>query len=337
MEARREKDQWKRADQLWGGKNNAFVVGLALLVLALLPLFLSDFLVVFATEMLIMALFALSFNLLFGYTGLLSFGHAAYFSIGAYTAGLILSHVTPSLLLAFSIAIAFSVLAAFAIGFFCVRLDEIYFAMLTLAFGMMVHALLWKWDSLTGGADGLVGIPRPEINLLIATIDLSSIPSYYYLTLVVVGVSVLILWIISQSPFGLVLKSIRENHERVEFVGISMRRYRLGAFVISGLFCGVAGALFAPFERSIAPDIAFWTKSAEPVFMSLLGGTKVFFGPAVGASIFMYLREIISGYTELWMIYLGAILISFVIFLPGGILGYISEKMEAAKRDTTQE
>jgi branched-chain amino acid transport system permease protein len=283
--------------------------------------------------MLIMALFALSFNLLFGYTGLLSFGHAAYFSIGAYTTGLFLSHVSPSLLLAFSVAIAFSVLAAFIIGFFCVRLDEIYFAMLTLAFGMMVHTILWKWDGLTGGADGLVGIPRPKLNILLATIEFSSISSYYYLTLVVVGISVFILWIISQSPFGLVLKSIRENHERVEFLGISMKRYRLGSFVISGLFCGVAGALFAPFERSIAPDIAFWTKSAEPVFMSLLGGTKVFFGPAVGATIFMYLREIISGYTELWMIYLGTILIAFVIFLPGGILGFIFDKLQSGRKE----
>ncbi|NIO05922.1 MAG: branched-chain amino acid ABC transporter permease [Proteobacteria bacterium] len=318
---------------IWG-KNRFYGVALALLALVLVPFFLSDFLVVFATEMLIMVLFALSFNLLFGYTGLLSFGHAAYFSIGAYGTGLFLSRVSPSLLLAFLIGIVFSFIVAFLIGYFCVRLDEIYFAMLTLAFGMMVHAILWKWDSLTGGADGLVGIPRPKFSILLATIEFSSIPGYYYLTLVVVGICVFILWRVSRSPFGLVLKSIRENHERVEFLGIAMRRYRLGAFVISGTFCGVAGALFAPFERSIAPDISFWTKSAEPVFMSLLGGTKVFFGPAVGASLFMYLREIISGYTELWMIYLGAILIAFVIFLPGGILGFISDKLNAGRRGT---
>ncbi len=300
---------------------------IAILALALLPFYLSDFLVVFVTEMLIMALFAISFNLLFGYTGLLSFGHAAYFSVGAYTTGLILIRVTPSLPLAFLLAIILATLSAWLIGFFCVRLDEIYFAMLTLAFGMMIHTILWKWDSLTGGADGLVGIPRPHL----WSFDLSNISTYYYFTLIIVGICVFILWVIVNSPFGLILKSIRENHERVEFVGISMRRYRLVSFVISGLFCGVAGALFAPFEMSIAPDIAFWTKSAEPVFMSLLGGMRIFLGPAVGAAIYMYLKEIISGYTELWMIYLGAILIGFVIFLPGGIVGFMRSKLVASR------
>jgi branched-chain amino acid transport system permease protein len=304
---------------------------IAILALGLLPFYLSDFLVVFVTEMLIMALFAISFNLLFGYTGLLSFGHAAYFSVGAYTTGLILIRVTPSLPLAFLLAIVLATLSAWLIGFFCVRLDEIYFAMLTLAFGMMIHTILWKWDSLTGGADGLVGIPR----LHLWSFDLSNISTYYYFTLIIVGICVFILWVIVNSPFGLILKSIRENHERVEFVGISMRRYRLVSFVISGLFCGVAGALFAPFEMSIAPDIAFWTKSAEPVFMSLLGGMRIFLGPAVGAAIFMYLKEIISGYTELWMIYLGAVLIGFVIFLPGGIVGFIHRKLYAVREETS--
>jgi branched-chain amino acid transport system permease protein len=294
---------------------------MAILAMALIPLYLSDFLVVFVTEMLIMALFALSFNLLFGYTGLLSFGHAAYFSVGAYTTGLFLLNVSPSLPLAFLFAIIIATLSAWIIGFFCVRLDEIYFAMLTLAFGMMVHTILWKWDGVTGGADGLVGIPRPTLNFFGFTVGLSSITNYYYFTLIIVGICVFILWVIINSPFGLILKSIRENHERVEFVGIPMRRYRLVSFVISGLFCAVAGALFAPFEMSIAPDIAFWTKSAEPVFMSLLGGMR-------------YLKEIISGYTELWMIYLGAVLIGFVIFLPGGIVGFIRGKFFASEGNT---
>lgn len=315
-------------------RSRLFWISIAILALVLIPFYLSDFLVVFVTEMLIMALFAISFNLLFGYTGLLSFGHAAYFSVGAYTTGLFLLRVTPSLPLAILSAVLLATLSAWIIGYFCVRLDEIYFAMLTLAFGMMIHTLLWKWDSLTGGADGVVGIPRPILGLFSLKIDLSSITNYYYFTLIVVGICVIILWIIVNSPFGLVLKSIRENHERVEFLGISMRRYRLVSFVISGFFCGVAGAIFAPYEMSIAPDIAFWTKSAEPVFMSLLGGMRIFLGPAVGAAIFMYLKEIISGYTELWMIYLGAVLIGFVIFLPGGIVGFIQGKLHAVGGET---
>jgi branched-chain amino acid transport system permease protein len=305
---------------------------IALIILLILtPLFLSSFLMVFLTEMLIMILFAISFNLLFGYTGLLSFGHAAFFSIGSYVTGLVLLHIYPSIPLAFVTGVVAAAIAAWIIGYFCVRLDEIYFAMLTLAFGMMVHTIIWKWDRLTGGADGLVDIPRPNLNLLLFEVDLSSINSYYYFTLVLVAIALYILWIIVNSNFGLALRAVRENSERLQFVGINVRRYRLISFVISGFFCGLAGALFGPFLKSITPSIAFWTKSAEPVFMSLLGGTKIFLGPAVGAVIFMYLKEIISGYTELWMIYLGAILIGFVLFLPGGIVGFLNEKLRGRR------
>jgi len=305
---------------------------IALIILLILtPLFLSSFLMVFLTEMLIMILFAISFNLLFGYTGLLSFGHAAFFSIGSYVTGLVLLHIYPSIPLAFVTGVVAAAIAAWIIGYFCVRLDEIYFAMLTLAFGMMVHTIIWKWDRLTGGADGLVDIPRPNLNLLLFEVDLSSINSYYYFTLVLVAIALYVLWIIVNSNFGLALRAVRENSERLQFVGINVRRYRLISFVISGFFCGLAGALFGPFLKSITPSIAFWTKSAEPVFMSLLGGTKIFLGPAVGAVIFMYLKEIISGYTELWMIYLGAILIGFVLFLPGGIVGFLNEKLRGRR------
>lgn len=301
------------------------------ILLILAPFLLSSFLMVFLTEMLIMILFAISFNLLFGYTGLLSFGHAAFFSIGSYVTGLMLLHIYPSIPLAFVAGVVAATIAAWIIGYFCVRLDEIYFAMLTLAFGMMVHTIIWKWDRLTGGADGLVDIPRPNLNFLLFQVDLSSINAYYYFTLVLVAIALYVLWIIVNSHFGLALKAIRENSERLQFVGINVRRYRLISFVISGCFCGLAGALFGPFLKSITPSIAFWTKSAEPVFMSLLGGTKIFLAPAAGAVIFMYLKEIISGYTELWMIYLGAILISFVLFLPGGIVGFLNEKLKGGK------
>jgi len=298
-----------------------------ILIIALIfifaPFYLGDFSQVFLTEILIMGLFAMAFNLLFGYTGLLSFGHAAYFAIGAYTTGIFLIKVSKSIPLAFAAGVILATFSAWVIGFLCVRLDEIYFAMLTLAFGMMIHTLIWQWDSFTGGADGLVGIPRSSLFGL----DLSKIHIYYYLTIVIVSISIFILWVITKSPFGLTLKSIRENSERVEYLGINMKRYRLMSFIISGFFCGLAGALFAPFEMAISPDIAFWTKSAEPVFMSLVGGMNIFFGPIVGAGIFMFLKEIISGYTEYWMLPLGAILIILVLFFRGGILGFLNEKI----------
>lgn len=296
---------------------------LIILSFLLAPLYLGDFSQVFLTEILIMGLFAMAFNILFGYTGLLSFGHAAYFAIGAYTTGIFLIKVSKFIPLAFASGIIIATFSAWIIGFLCVRLDEIYFAMLTLAFGMMIHTLIWQWDSFTGGADGLVGIPRSTI----LGLNLSKISVYYYFTLVIVSICILILWVIIKSPFGLTLKSIRENSERVEYLGINMKRYRLISFIISGFFSGIAGSLFAPFEMAISPDIAFWTKSAEPVFMSLVGGMNIFFGPIVGAGIFMFLKEIISGYTEYWMLPLGAILITLVLFLRGGILGFLNEKL----------
>lgn len=302
------------------------VAVLGMFLLALLPLFLSTFKLLFATEMLILALYALSFNLLFGYTGLLSFGHAAYFGVGAYTASLILMRVSPSLPLAIAGAVIASALAALVIGYFCVRLDEIYFAMLTLAFAQMIHALVWQWDELTGGSDGLLGIPRPPIGFLGWEIDISGPTPYYYLTLIVVGVCVFILWRIVNSPFGLTLCAIRENPERVEFIGLPMQRYRLLAFVVSGAFAGVAGAVFAPFQRAAVPEILFWTKSAEPVLISLLGGVGVFWGPAVGAVIFTVIKEVISSATETWMLWVGLIVIVLVIFLPGGIASFLYEE-----------
>ncbi|MBU1742360.1 MAG: branched-chain amino acid ABC transporter permease, partial [Proteobacteria bacterium] len=258
-------------------------------------------------------------NLLYGYTGLLSFGHAAYFAIGAYATGLFLKFVTPSLPLALVVGIAAATVAAVIIGFLCVRLNEIYFAMLTLAFGMMIHTILWKWDALTGGADGLVNIPRPPIG----PFSMESYTNYYYLTLLLVAAGVTLLWLVIRSSFGLTLQAVRDNSERVEFTGIAMRRYRLASFVISGMLCGLAGGIFAPFLKTITPDIAFWTMSAQPVFMSLLGGTRVFFGPAVGAVIFLFLKEIISGWTNVWMLPLGIVLMAFVLFLRGGIVGFV--------------
>jgi len=294
--------------------------GLALLaLLAAIPVLTSDFRTVLITEILIMALFAMSFNLLFGYTGLLSFGHAAYFGLGAYGAALTLKRVTPSIPLAFASGVILAAVAGLVIGYFCVRLDEIYFAMLTLAFAQMIFAIADKWTSVTGGSDGLVGIPRPPLRLFGLELSISDIPSYYYFTLVLVVTATWILWRIVNSPFGLTLKAIRESPERAEFTGIPVRRYRLMVFVISAAFSGLAGAIFAPFERAITPQITFWSKSAEPVLMSLLGGMRVFLGPAVGAAIFMFIKEVISSYTEFWAIALGTVLIVLVIFLPGGI------------------
>lgn len=299
------------------------LIGLgSVFALASLPFVLPKFYLLLATEMLIFTLFASSFNLLFGYTGLLSFGHAAYFGVGAYSAGLLLKNLGVSILVAIPIGGVFAAFAALLIGYFCVRLDEIYFAMLTLAFAQILHSIVWHWNEVTGGSDGLDMVPRPPPTLFGLTPDIGSITGFYFFTLILVALGLAILWKVIDSPFGLALKAIRENAVRGEFVGIRVTRYRLAAFVISGAFSGLAGALFAPFQRAVTPEAVYWTTSADPVLMSLLGGTRVFLGPAVGAGVFLFIKDIISAYTEFWMIWLGAVLIVFVLFVPAGLAGF---------------
>lgn len=290
--------------------------------LLLLPLSGSLFSTVLATEILITSLFAVSFNLLFGYTGMLSFGQAAYYGIGAYTAGLLLKRVIPSLLLGLVAGLAVAGAAALLIGFFCVRLTRVYFAMLTLAFAQVIFALAFKWYSFTGGDNGLIGIPVPPLVLGGWRVDLSHPTAFYYFVLGAVSVTLVACKRIMDSPFGCVLRAIRENPERTEFVGIDVRRYQLAVFVLSGMVAGFSGSLYALFQTQVFPDFIFWTKSAEPVLMTILGGTAYFLGPAVGAAVFLLLEVTVRTYTEYWPIFLGSTLLLLVMGLPGGVLGF---------------
>lgn len=285
-----------------------------------LPWYGGFFAVFLATEILILGLFATSFNLLFGYSGLLSFGHAAYFGTGAYVAALILRDFSPPFILVLLAAPVVAALLAAIIGWFCVRLSEVYFSMLTLAFGMMVYAIFHQWRSMTGGSDGVAGFP---ITQLVPGFEwpLANPFNYFWLTCALVGVSLAILYRISVSPFGLILRAMRENAERVSFAGVPVHRYRLYAFILSGAFSGLAGALFAPFNRIAVPEMAHWTQSAEPVLMAILGGSQFFFGPLLGSAVFLGLRQWITNYTDNWMLFLGIILALLVLFLPRGLLG----------------
>ncbi len=296
-------------------------VAAALFVALLLLPALGPFYTLFATEILIFCLFAISFNLLFGYTGLLSFGHAAFFGLGGYTAALMAYHTHLSLIPILVASTTVAAIGAAIIGFLCIRRDEIYFAMLTLGFGMMVFTLVHQWRSLTGGSDGITGFEVPPLSLLGIKLSLFSPSNFYYLTLFFVLLLSLILATITRSPFGLVLKSIRENPERASFVGINVAFYRWMSFTISGAITGVAGALFALYDRMASPTMVHWSMSAKPVLMTILGGSKVFAGPAIGALVFYLLEHIITQYTESWMIFLGAMLIPIVMFFPDGIAG----------------
>ena len=289
----------------------------ALAGLAAVPFVASDYFVVLLTEVLLLGLFALSFNLLFGFTGLLSFGHAAYFAIGGYVTAILLVRDVP-LPLAFVAGVAAAALAALALGWLSVRLDEIYFSMLTLAWGMMVYTVAFQWREVTGGSDGITNLPiRPILGLNVADFRV-----FYLVALAVVAGCSWLLWRIVHSPFGRTLVAIRENAERIAFAGIDVHRYQLAAFVIAGLFAGVAGALFSPFARIAAPSMAHWTKSAEPVLMTILGGPGSFWGPAVGATVFTFLRNWVTAQTEYWNLVLGLILLPMVLAFRGGIVGF---------------
>lgn len=305
------------------------IAGLLALVLAalfLLPYGVSYFYIFVATEILIMGLFAASFNLVFGYTGMLSFGHAAFFGMGAYTTAMLLLHLQVPLVWTLLAAMLTSMLLAAVIGFFCVRLNEVYFAMLTLAFGMMVFSVAHQWRSVTNGSDGITGFPLTEFGLGL-DLQLANPLVYYYVVLVVVVLAAALLYLVTRSPFGLILKAISENPERVAFCGLNERRFRLIAFIVAGLFAGLAGGLFAPFNRVASPDMIHWSHSAEAVLMTILGGSAYFLGPFFGAMVFVLLETWITSYTDHWMLFLGIILALMVMFFRRGILGTVLDRV----------
>ncbi len=292
----------------------------AALVLAAAPLVSTRYVSVLATEVLLLGLFALSFNLLFGYTGLLSFGHAAYFAVGGYVTALLLVRDWPLPAAALA-AVAAATGAALVLGWLSVRRGEIYFSMLTLAWGMMVFTVAFQWRDVTGGSDGITNLPIGAV----AGVDVADFRALYLLALVVVAACAWVLWRITRSPFGAILLAIRENPERIAFTGIDVQRYELAAFVTAGCFAGVAGALFTVFARIAAPSMAHWTRSAEPVLMTILGGPGHFLGPLVGAGVFIYLRNFVTAQTEYWNFVLGLILLPMVLVFRGGIVGFLDD------------
>jgi branched-chain amino acid transport system permease protein len=296
------------------------------LILVALPFVLekgiSQYYLYLAIKIMVWALFAMSFNLVLGYGGMMSFGHAAFFGVAAYTCSLLLVKTSCPLILAFAVAMLAAAAAGVIIGFFSVRIKGVFFfATITLSFAQLAFILAFKWRSFTFGDDGIQGIPVPN---LISTDE--TYINYYFFALIVVLICVYILWKITRSSFGLMLRSLRENPERAVFFGMKVENYRLIAFVISAFFSGIAGILFAFLDTSISPDILFWSMSGEVILMSLLGGMHIFLGPAIGAAIMVLLNTFITSYTEYWPFFLGTTLILIVLFFPGGVGGLIHER-----------
>lgn len=279
-----------------------------------------------AIEMVIFAIFALGFDLLLGYTGILSFGQAAYFGVAGYSMGIICIHFKTPVLLGMLAGIAIGTLAALLIGLLIIRKTGIYFAMLTIAFGQMFFFLASRWKTVTGGEDGLTGIPRGVISLGVFDWNLKGDLSFFYFVFVFFIAATLIKYWLIESHFGQVLKTIRENEKRAQVVGYNVRRYKLYSFIISGIFASVAGTLYAMFLRYMFPQTLDWVRSGNVVIMALVGGLGTLIGPILGAGVVTYLMNFISYYTKYWQFFVGAIFIIFILFLPRGIWGLVRRK-----------
>jgi branched-chain amino acid transport system permease protein len=305
------------------------------LLMATVPWVGSRYDIFLASQIVIDALFAVSLNLLLGTTGLVSFGHVAYFGVGAYVCGILMKTYGVPFSLAFPAAGLGAAVFALISGFFCVRLIKLYFAMLTLAFSQIVWAIAYKWNDVTGGDQGLPEIPYPDLDWMSAIPglgDLSVGARFYLLTLVLVAVSLAIILRVIRSPFGRVLTTIRDNPERAAFIGVNVRLYQLAAFVIAGGFAGLAGALYGIFSRGVFADYVFWSKSAEVLIMTILGGVGYFWGPPVGAAALVWLNQLVTDYTQYWSFVLGAILLVLLFGFPGGIVGGLDLLWQRLKR-----
>ena len=283
-----------------------------------------------ATQVLTYGLFALGFNLLYGYTGILSFGHAAYYGLGAYGTGIALAklHVA-SLWGALGVGLLAATLGGVVAGFFCLRRRGIYFAMLTLAFAQMLYFIAFHLADWTGGDDGLRGIPLLPLWLPGGSVSLRTPFAFYGFTFVVVSCAVAALKRILDSPFGHVLQAIRENPERAAACGYDVNRVKYVSFVFSAFFAGLAGALEALRLTVVPVDALLWSTSGQVVIMTLLGGAGTFFGPFVGAMTYLLLEERLSRLIEWWPILVGAIFMTFVLFLPKGIWGTFLARIKA--------
>ena len=326
---------WRTALATGDGLSRPVAI-LLLIGFLLVPLLPGRFWTIVATEILILGLFAMSFNLLHGYMGQISFGHAAFFGLGAYATGLLMRYFKgtdsadigyfeffASLLAGPPVA----ALGALVVGFFCVRLTGIYFAILTLAFGELLYYIVFSWYSFTKGDDGVQGLLPPAF--------FQNSINFYYFTLLIVVLAIGLMWRIVNSPFGYILRTIRDNQRRTAFLGINVRANMLVNFVIAGAFAGVAGALWGPFQRSIAPGLLGWEQSGIAVFMALIGGAKFIIGPIIGSVVYTFLHAWVTIYTVYWPLTIGLIILAIVIFAPGGLLGLVKERLAASTKGRT--
>lgn len=266
-------------------------------------------------RVIIFSLYAAAFNLLYGTTGLVSFGHALFYGIGAYITGMLAKGIGPEYFFIFIVlGAAGAALVSVFIGLITLRLTGIYFTMLTLAFAQLAWGLTFKLYHFTGGDDGIQAIPKPDMLTGSAT-------KYYIFSFIVVTICMYVLWRIRKSPFGAVLNCIRQNPQRITFLGLNVYKNQLKAFIISAFFAGIAGGLYAGLDGNVHPDMLHWPTSGNAILMATIGGMGTFFGPVVGAAILTGLEEIVGKYTEYWSFSIGVVVLIVVLLFPRGVLG----------------
>lgn len=296
------------------------VVGV--LALLLLPHFLSTYYLGLVIQMMIFALFAMSLDLLIGYTGMASLGHAAYFGVAAYSTGLLALKLGWSVWFALPAGLLVAALTATLFGFLALRTRGSYFLMITLALSQVVWGIAFGWRSLTGGDDGLPEVPRPNLGLPWSLTDETP---FYYFILLCIGVGTFLLIRIVSSPFGYALRGIRESETRMLSLGYNVWRYKLAVFVLAATFAGLAGCLYVYYNRFVSPDYLQVVRSAEVLLMVILGGAGTLIGPAMGAALIVLLDNVVSAYTERWLLVLGVIYIAVALFAPRGVVGFLRE------------
>ncbi len=304
-------------------------VTVLLILLLILPSFIPRFYIYILAVIFMTALLAMSLNMVVGHGGLFQFHHGAFYGVGAYTVALMLTKTSLPMWIGFVAAPLMAALVGLLIGMFCVRLTRLYFGMLQISLGSLVWAIAFRWYGLTGGDDGIHGIPMPSF--------IASSTGAYYFSLILLVLCLILMYLIFKSPFGATLQAIRDNPERCEAIGINVRRHQLLAIVIATFFAGVAGVLFVVVEGSVFPDLLFWVFSLEIFIMCLLGGWFTFAGPIIGAAIMVSLKTFVGVYTEYWTMILGIILIFLIFFLPEGVWGFVSHKLGFQRREPAGE
>jgi branched-chain amino acid transport system permease protein len=306
-------------------------------LLVLFPLLASRYALDVSIVILVYGVFAMSLDLLIGYAGLPSFGHAAFFGIGAYAAALVALHVSASLWLTLGTAVAIAALAALLIGVLSIRVDGLYFVMLTLALSQLVYAYALSAAEFAGGSNGLPGVPRPTLAPLPALVSFWDRKSLYYLTLVFFALAFAFLRSVVLSPFGRALVGVRENERRMRALGYETWMYKLGGFVIAGGIAGGAGALYVYQRGFVSPEVLYWTTSGLGALMVIVGGAGTLIGPAVGAALYVILQDVASSYTEWWQFILGIIFIFVVYFMRRGVAGFVGQYIAVRSGPVTDD